>query len=402
MHHRGGVNGRHAGHVRRGQPRDAVQRRAPRVEDLALVLHHQENLLHVHRVHELPLKVLGAVEETHRRAPLWRDTRSGASACGRPTCGSRDRRDRAADVRFHSLHQLEETRVRGDERRLLASQTTGAGRQAARDAIQRGDGVDGAEVLEALAHNLQDGASVVRAEDRAWSSSCLPIRATRRGTPGTARNRTRGERERARTSGPRRSGARARDQGAAAAGKKARHVVSTQKCRFAADARCGRVGSRGWGARGGRARGGVERRETLGRAPRRAVSPLRRRPLRRQPRGATRALAQAGSWTRPDPAANATTPPKPPRDRRLMASASGPGCPPARRERARRGDERSRHADRDPSRLSPPPSRASSLALVASRRGARDVTSTNAVASTKDVSRREEKFHLSPLRPSIG
>ena len=76
--------------------------------------------------------------------------------------------------------------------------------------------------------------------------------------------------------------------------------------------------------------------------------------------------------------------------------------PPARRERARRGDERSRHADRDPSRLSPPPSRASSLALVASRRrGAWDVTSTNAVASTKDVSRREEKFHLSPLRPSI-
>lgn len=29
------------------------------------------------------------------------------------------------------------------------------------------------------------------------------------------------------------------------------------------------------------------------------------------------------------------------------------------------------------------------------------MTSTNAVASTKDVSRREEKFHLSPLRPSI-
>ena len=226
MHHRGGVNGRHAGHVRGGQPRDAVQRRAHihLVEDLALVLHHQENLLHVHRVHELPLKVLGAVEETHR------ERRSGAILArehqlvvGPLAVLETDAIELRAAL-LHSLHQLEETRVRGDERRLLASQTTGAGRQAARDAIQRGDGVDGAEVLEALAHNLQDGASVVRAEDRILELELLAlIRARRAAEHLGLRGIEREGSTRGRGRQGRRSGARARDQGAAAAGKKARH-----------------------------------------------------------------------------------------------------------------------------------------------------------------------------------
>jgi hypothetical protein len=145
-----------------------VQRRADvdLVEDLRVVLHGDKDGLDVHRVHEVALQVPGLVQSPHRERRPRAVLAGKHQLVVRPLAVLQPDAVELAREKLHRLDQASEPRVRGDVRRLLAPEAARAGGERTRDAVEGGDGVDGAERVKVGADDGEHRVCGIGAHDR--------------------------------------------------------------------------------------------------------------------------------------------------------------------------------------------------------------------------------------------